>query len=345
MYIQIAILLVSLVSLFFLILLFSQNFNNSKKEELIDFKSNLKEYIEIMTSSLKEKFNDLTNITKERLEIMTQTMDQKLEKWFEKTNSTFSKIIERMAKIDQAQKNIEKLSNNVVSLQETLTDSKQKGIFGEVQLEHIVSNLFGKWNQQYYEMEYFFAKQKVRVDCVIKTPQWLICIDAKFPLKHRYNLNNGDINQQKLAKKDFFNAVKKQIDEISSKYNIPDQTLWNSFMFIPSESIFASINTWFYDLIDYAQNKKVSIVSPTTLTAMLTIVLSTIQSQKTQEQALIIQSELWKLSLEFKRFYERRGKFSKDIKTVHKDIDNIDITSSKIIWKFDKIENLEFENE
>ncbi len=343
MSLEIAIITLEIVSLVLVFLLFSQN---SKNVDLVNFKQNLKEYIELMDNHIKEKISDLTKIIQEKIDRLSQTVDQRLQQWFEKTNTTFSKIIERMAKIQEAQKNIEKLSTNIVSLQQTLTDSKQKWIFWEVQLEHIVSSLFWKNNQKYYVMEYFFEKENVRVDCVIKTNQWLLCIDSKFPLKHWYELydknNSTDLSQKK---KSFVNAVKKQVDEIDKKYHILDKTLDTVLMFVPSEAIFSTIHTEFYDLVDYAHKKNVAIVSPTTLTAMLTIILSTIQSQKTQEQAKIIQIELSKLWQEFKRFYERWWKFTKDLKTVHKDIENIDITSGKIIWKFDKIKSLDFDSQ
>lgn len=280
---------------------------------------------------------------RENLEIIAEKVDKKLQQWFEKTNETFGKIIERMAKIDQAQKNIEKLSADVVSLQTVLTDSKQKWIFGEVQLEHVVASVFGQGNKKLYEMQYHFAEEKVTVDCVIKTPQGLIPIDAKFPLLHRQRINEGKDDKEK-ATKDFKTSVKRQVDEIHTKYNIPQKTVGVAFMFIPAEAIFASIHSEYPDIVSYAHSHNVNIVSPTTLLAMLTIVLSAIQSIETQKQAHIIQEELSKLSTEFQRFTYRRGKFTKDLNTVTKDIGDIDTTSEKIVHKFQKIEKLELGN-
>lgn len=113
-------------------------------------------------------------------------------------------------------------------------------------------------------------------------------------------------------------------------------------MFIPAEAIFAEINAYYTDIIEYAYSKKVTIVSPTTLMAMLTIILNILKTIETQKQAKIIQEELEKLSKEFDRFNTRWTSLTKDFEKVHKDIKNIDITSSKIINKFDKINKLEF---
>ena len=151
-------------------------------------------------------------------------------------------------------------------------------------------------------------------------------------------------DERKIAKKLFKDWVKKQIKDISEKYIIEWKTISSAFMFIPAESVFAELHTHHYEIIEFAQNNKVNIVSPSTLMAMLTIVMIARKSFETQKQAKVIQTELWALSTEFNRFTNRRGKFTKDFKTVGRDIDDIDITSDKIIKKFDNIEKLEFKD-
>jgi len=115
-------------------------------------------------------------------------------------------------------------------------------------------------------------------------------------------------------------------------------------MFIPAEAIFAEINAYHPKLIEYAHSKSVSIVSPTTLMAMLTIVATAMRSLETQKQAQVIQVELGKLSTEFGRFETRWNKFTKDFKSVGKDIDDIDVTNRKIISRFSSVENLELDD-
>jgi DNA recombination protein RmuC len=225
-----------------------------------------------------------------------------------------------------------------------LNDSKSRWIFGEVQLDHILANIFWEDNDKFYEMQYNFPETKVIVDCVVKTHQGLIPIDSKFPLVNYQKMFEEWLSAEErtAAKKLFVSWVKKQIDDISSKYIIHEKTLDSALMFIPAESVFAELYTNFFEIIDYAHSKWVNIVSPTTLMAMLTIVLIAMKSLETQKQAIIIQRELGWLSIEFNRFVDRRWTFTKDFDKVHSDVTGIDITNKKIISKFASIEKLEF---
>ena len=276
---------------------------------------------------------------------ISDKVDKKLESGFEKTNKTFNNIIERLAKIDEAQKNIDKLNTEVISLQNVLTDNKTRWIFGEVQLQSILEWVFGENNSKMYEMQYHFKQNNTSVDAVVKTSRGLICIDAKFPLVHYQKMSNKDLKKEerKQAEKFFIAAVKKQIMEISSKYIIKDTTLDQAFLFLPAEAIFAEINAYYPQIIEFAQKNNISIVSPTTLMAMLTIVANAMRSLETQKQAQVIQTELAKLSGDFGRFETRWNKFTKDFKSVWKDINDIDITNQKIISRFGGIERLELE--
>ncbi len=295
------------------------------------------------TDTISSQFKELTTSTKDSLEHIGQKVDKKLEKWFEKTNETFQNIISRLAKIDQAQKNIDKLNTEVVSLQNVLTDNKTRGIFGEVQLQSILENVFWENNKKIYEMQYHFKENNTQVDAVIKTPKWLICIDAKFGLGHYEKMRNRERSKEKRkeSEKFFIAWIKKQIIEISSKYILPNITLDHAFLFLPAEAIFAEINAYYPQISEFAHKNHVSIVSPTTLMAMLTIIANTIRGIETQKQAQVIQTELTKLSSDFGRFEYRWNKFTKDFKTVWKDIDDIDITNKKIISRFGWIERLE----
>ena len=279
------------------------------------------------------------------LDAISDKVEKRLQHGFEKTNETFANIIERLAKIDQAQKNIEQLSTDVVSLQDILSDSKQRWIFGEIQLHTIIANIFGEKNDTMYQMQYHFAKQNVIVDCIVNTPQWILSIDAKFPLTNRQKIQDKTLSHDDKKKylTAFRSGIKKQIDDIASKYIIPHVTLPTALLFLPAEAIFSHLHTDFQDIIDYAHSKHITIVSPTTLLAMMSIILSVIHSTETQKQAKVIQIELTKLHTEFERFGTRWSKLKKDFHSVGKDFEAIDVTSDKILRKFTKIESLELE--
>ena len=324
---------------------FSWNINekiNSKFNKIIeknkDSEINL---IKNLENFLDKSDKKLSN----NLEKISDKVDKKLEDGFKNTNKTFESIISRLAKIDEAQKNIDKLNTQVVSLQNVLTDNKTRWIFGEVQLQSILENIFWEKNDKLYQMQYHFKSNNSQVDAVIKTAQWLICIDAKFPLENYQKMNDKSLDdyQRKEAEKLFIVWLKKQIIEISSKYIISGETLEQAFLFLPAEAIFAEINAYYPQIIEFAQKNNISIVSPTTLMAMLTIIANAIRSLETQKQAQVIQVELSKLSEDFKRFETRWNKFTKDFKSVWKDIDDIDITNKKIINRFSAVERLELE--
>ena len=321
-----------------------RNLRETTEKFLTKTDENIRRNLDVMVTSMKKNFKELNTTTQEHLTQISDRVDKKLDKGFEKTNKTFANIIERMAKIDQAQKNMEKLSTDVVSLQNILNDSKSRGIFWEVQLDNILSNIFGEDNKKFYEMQYHFKESNVQVDCVVKTADGLIPIDAKFPLTNYKKMIDSNLTaeERKIASKLFKDWVKNQITDISQKYIIDGKTIDTAFMFIPAESVFAELHTHHYDIIEFAQNQRVNIVSPSTLMAMLTIVMIARKSFETQKQAKLIQTELWALSSEFGRFKDRRWKFTKDFKKVWTDISDIDITSLKISKKFDNIERLEF---
>jgi len=285
-----------------------------------------------LSDTMWKEFTKLNTSTWAHLESISQKVDTRLESGFKQTNETFQKLLERMARIDEAQKNIENLNKDVVSLQWLFTAHKSRGIAGEVHLENILTHVFGE-KTDLFEMQYHFSSNGKTVDAVLKTSQWLIPIDAKFPFT-RTDAAGGFVIQKK--------DIKKHIDDISSKYTHAD-TIWYALMFVPAEAIFSEIHSAHVELIDYAHTKKVTLVSSTTLLAMLHVILVAVHSLETSKQATVIQEELWKLSVEFDRFWARWGNFSKHYAQVTKDMEQIDITSKKITGQFDRIGRLELE--
>ena len=146
------------------------------------------------------------------------------------------------------------------------------------------------------------------------------------------------------AYKQFTIDVKKHIDAISSKYIIDGITSNQAMMFIPAEAIFAEINAYHTDLIEYAYKKRVWLVSPTTMISTLTMIMMVIQNIERDKYTSIIHEELNKLGIEFTRFKERFDKLSKSIQTVNKDVENFQITTDKIKKKFDTISNVQIKD-
>lgn len=316
----------------------------SVQDFLKDVNEKIKESLDNTKQGLNQKFEDLNTMVKEKLEWIGDRVDKRLENEFKKTNETFKNIVERIAKIDEAQENLKKISTDIVWLQNILSDNKTKGIFWEVQLDYIMGKIF--WNNENIYEQQYKLNNGTSVDFVVKTPQGLIPIDSKFSLTYYNRMYDQTLppEERKQAAKEFKSALKKQIDEIATKYVCPPETVETALMFLPAEAIFSEVCAYHQEVLDYAYEKKVSLVWPSTILAMLSMIFVSIKWRETQENALQIQKNLAWLSQEFDRFTKRWNKFTKDYENVTKDIHDIDNTSDKIIRKFDNIKALKFDN-
>ena len=314
-------------------------FENSITKEIGDFKFDFTKY-------LKNDFDSLNDRIEKRLMLINEKVNMRLDENFEKTNKTFSNVLERLSKIDEAQKKIDSLSTEIVSLQSVLTDKKTRGIFGEVNLNYILSSVFGENNNSIYEIQAKMPNGFI-ADSIVHAPEPLgnICIDSKFPLENyeRMTDKNNTKEQREVALKLFKADVKKHIDAISSKYIIPDVTADQAIMFLPAEAIFAEIHAYHSDILKYAYEHHVWIASPTTLMSTLTTVHMIIKNMERDKYAKVIQSELNKLALDFDRYRERWDKLSRSIDTVSKDVKDIHITTEKITKRFDSINHVDLD--
>ena len=236
---------------------------------------NINKYNEHIKTELYGIKNDLQKEITENLEKINQKVELRLNEGFAKTTETFNNILERISKIDEAQKKIENLSTNIISLQDVLTDKKARGTFGEIQLKQILVSIFGENNTKVYELQKKLSNGKI-CDVMLHTPQPLgsICIDSKFPLENYKKMMDKNLSNEEIAlyEKKFKQDVIKHIDDIKEKYIIPNETADSAIMFVPAEAVFAEINAYHEDLISYSQKAKVWIASPTTLMFLLTTV-------------------------------------------------------------------------
>ena len=342
-----------LINIIFLLKTIKPNKNNLDLiERLGRFEVNITKEFGNLKNELGENLNNNFFKVNDKLELKLNEINNKvnsrIDENFEKTNKTFINVLERLSKIDEAQKKIETLSTDIVSLENILTDKKSRGIFGEVNLNNILKNVFGEKNDKLYRIQYKLSNSYI-ADSVVFAPEPLrmIAIDSKFPLEaYRIMVDKkkSDV-ERSLAFKQFKIDVKKHIDAISYKYIIEGETSSQAIMFIPAEAIFAEINAYHQDLVEYAYKKRVWLTSPTTLLATLTMILMIVQNIERDKYTRIIQEELNKLGIEFTRFKERFDKLSKSILTVNKDVEAFSITTDKIKKKFDTISSANINKE
>ena len=296
----------------------------------------------MITAQITATIEGLTKSTDTRLAEIGGKVSERLDEGFKKTNETFVNVMTRLATIDEAQKKLDGLTTNVVSLQQLLGDKKSRGAFGEMQLEQIIRNMLPESSFE-FQYGFSFGGQKVIADCVLKLPEpvGLIAVDSKFPLEN-YERMISD-GPDKVSPAVFKADVKKHVEAISSKYIIPGMTSDGAMMFVPAESVFAEIHAHHRDVVEFAQTRHVWIVSPTTLMAVLNTVRAVLKDVETRKQVHIIQDELGKLGKEFGRFDERMRKLAEHIRLANKDVDDVAVTSKKISDRFASIEKVELD--
>ena len=308
-------------------------------KEISDFKHDFSSY-------LNQDFNTLNDRIERKLNMINQKVNEKLEDGFDKTNKTFNEVMNRLTRIDEAQKKIDGLGSEIISLENILTDKKSRGIFGEINLYHILSSIFGEKNDNIYRTQYKLSNETI-ADAIVFGPKPLgtIAIDSKFPLENYRRLVEKGISEREreLRSKAFDMDVKKHIDAIANKYIIDGETTDQAIMFLPAEAIFAEINAYHPNIVKYAANKKVWITSPTTLMSLLTIIQSVLMGLERDKYTSVIHEELNKLGIEFGRYKERWDKLSRTIQTVNNDVENIHKTTEKITKRFDSINNVKIE--
>ena len=264
--------IIALLILIIILLIFSliKNINEARITERlgnleVTMVKELNNFKDGLQKELQEDFTKLNEQVEKRLLAINEQVNMRLDQNFEKTNKTFTSVIERLSKIDEAQKKIDHLSSDIISLQSVLTDKKSRGIFGEVNLKHILSNVFGERNDAIYRLQYTLPNGTI-ADSILFAPEPLgtIAIDSKFPLEHYQKMADRDLSKEERndAEKLFKQDVKKHIDAIANKYIIPGVTSDQAILFLPAEAIFAEMNAYHQDLIDYAYKRRVWITDP-----------------------------------------------------------------------------------
>ena len=297
------------------------------------------------TTTLTQSIESLTKAVDGRLEQIGGKVSERLDEGFKKTNQTFVDVMARLATIDEAQKKIDGLTTNVVSLQELLGDKRSRGAFGEVQLEALVRNVLPVNS---FAMQHTF-ENGTRADCALFLPEptGTVAVDSKFPLENYHRMFDSQLSEaeQLLAEKQFKLDVKKHVDDIAKKYIISNVTSDGAVMFIPAEAVFAELHAYHQDVIEYAMNKRVWVVSPTTLMAVLNTARAVLKDVETRKQVHVIKEELGKLSKDFGRFDQRMKKLADNIRQAHENAQDVHISSQKITQRFAKIERVELTNQ
>ena len=310
--------------------------NETHNEKLERFQRNIQESLEARFDAVKKQID-------EKLAEINKKVDEKLAEGFKGTTETITQVRERLQAIDAAQKNIEDLSKDVVSLKNVLEGNQSRGQYGEYQLSMVLHNVFGD-TIGCYEEQYTMKKVKdgddVRADAVVFMPEpnKMICIDSKFPFADYQRMFDAENNEEKeKAKREFAAAVKKHITVIKDKYIVEGKTAPEALMFIPNDGVFAFIHHELQDVVDYAREKKVILTSPSTLPAMLvTINMLKIEVERAKN-VHEISKQLQKLGKDFEMFAREWEQFSNQLALASRTREKLDSRVDRISSKFESI--------
>jgi len=297
-----------------------------------------------MGAQLAQQAETMTKTVDGRLEQISGKVNERLDEGFKKTNETFANVMARLAVIDEAQKKLDGLTTNVVSLQQVLSDKSARGAFGEVQLEALVRDTLPPG---VYAFQAAVGAGREKADCVLTMPDGTskMAIDSKFPLSnYRVSIDATQPEAARnIARKQFATDVKKHINDIASKYIQPDANADAAVMFVPSEAVFAEIIGNHPEVVAQAQAQRVWLTSPTNLMALLHIVRAIIRDAEMRKQTAVIKYELGKLGGDFGRFQDRMDKLATHIKQAHDDAEMVQTSARKITGHFERIKAVELD--
>ncbi|WP_136644918.1 DNA recombination protein RmuC [Tabrizicola sp. YIM 78059] len=284
----------------------------------------------------------MLQVMEQRLAEVQRQMTEALHGTSTRTARSLGELQQRLETIDKAQANIEKLSGNVLSLQDILSNKQTRGAFGEIQLHDIVQKALPK---DAYTMQATLSNGR-RADCLIHLPNppGPIVIDAKFPLEAYEALRRADTPRMaQEAQQLMRQAVRAHIRAIAEKYILEGETADGALMFLPSEAVYAELHANFADLVREGFAAKVWIVSPTTCMATLNTMRAVLKDARMREQAGAIRRELSLLYADVERLGARVENLDRHFGQAAKDIEEIKISSDKATKRARRLDNFDFE--
>ncbi|MCW1954609.1 MAG: DNA recombination protein RmuC [Roseobacter sp.] len=285
---------------------------------------------------------NMLQLMEKRLADVSGKMSENLTGSAQSTAKSLGELQARLIAIDKAQDNITKLSGDVLSLQDILSNKQTRGAFGEIQLTDIVTKALPSDS---YTMQATLSNGK-RADCLIHLPNppGPIAIDAKFPLEAYEALrraeNDWQVNE---AAKMLRVSIKKHIKDISEKYILDGETADGALMFLPSEAIYAELHSNFPELVREGFAAKVWIVSPTTCMATLNTMRAILKDARMREQAGAIRRELGLLFADVDRLGNRVENLDRHFHQAAKDISDIKVSADKAGRRAKRLDNFDFE--
>ena len=284
----------------------------------------------------------MLQLMEKRLTEVQRSMGEALAGTSQRTATSLGELQQRLATIDKAQANIEKLSGNVLSLQDILANKQARGAFGEIQLNDIVQKALPS---DAYTMQATLSNGK-RADCLIHLPNppGPIVIDAKFPLEAYEALRRAKTpSEVQAAAVQLRTSVRLHIKAIAEKYILDGETADGALMFLPSEAVYAELHANFPEVVRDGFAVKVWIVSPTTCMATLNTMRAVLKDARMREQAGAIRATLRQLHRDVELVVERVDKLSTHFNQARADLDGISTAAERAGKRAARPDNFDFE--
>lgn len=313
-------------------------------EQMAQAQSDMSQRLAASQADLSGRLQQSQSSVNERLDLLSRRLGDGLTQQTEKTGANLKELEKRLAVIDRAQQTITGLSQQMVSLQDILSNKQSRGAFGEIQLQDLVTAALPP---SAYGFQVTLGNGR-RADCLLNLPNppGAIVVDSKFPLESFQALRDAQDDTQRIqASRAFAADVGTHVRDIAEKYIVPGETADSALMFLPSEAVYAELHAHFRNVVEDSFRRRVWIVSPTTLMATLNTVRAVLKDAKMREQAGVIQAEVVKMMDDVGRLDKRVGNLQSHFDLAVKDMREIRISTDKIVKKGERIDALHFEDE
>ena len=299
--------------------------------------------VRAMGQMLHAQHAELQRVVHARLDAVSDRLGQSMQATTKQTTDNLQKLNERLAVIDNAQKNITDLASQVTSLTSVLANKQQRGAFGQGRMEVIIQDGLPK---NCYEFQYTLSN-RTRPDCAIFLPdQRPLIIDAKFPLEAITAFREAATDEMRaIAARNLRQHVAAHVNDIAKKYLIPGETQDLALMFVPSESVYAELHDGFDDIVQKAYRAKVVIVSPSLLMLAIQVIQQIQKDARMREAADQIHAEVGYLMDDLRRLRDRVLKLQQHFGQANEDVRQILVSAEKVERRATRIQDVEFSEE
>jgi DNA recombination protein RmuC len=316
---------------------------DDKVAELTRIQSEMTGRMQTIAEVFGSRQSDFVRLIAERIDGMGHRMGQGLEVNAQRQAENLTKLHERLAVIDAAQKNLKDLTGEIVGLKDVLSNKQTRGAYGQGRMEAIIRDGLPA---QAYEFQATLSNGK-RPDCLVRLPgdpRGLV-VDAKFPLEAFTQFRGAkDEEARGRAAQRVRADILVHVRDISEKYLVAGETQDMALMFVPAESVYADLSEHFEDVVQKAHRARIVIVSPSLLALAIQVMQALVRDARIREEARVIQTEVQRLLDDVSRLGERVAKLDTHFRQAQDDVSQIRVSTDKIVKRGERIEALEFDD-